>query len=693
MAELSWRRWAMLVCAVGAAIGSARLLSAVAPAGSGFVGLGVALAALIGGGALALAADDEALKSFLVYLALGALAILVIPLATHDAKAVSLAFGLASLMAMIAACFSLAKTARGRWAGVGRGGVLASLALIAALSALCAYRIVVSQPLMFSDYMDGRLLSIFVATALRTGQFGDLAALFVQSMPAEYSLLPVLAPGVALAASAPLSRGVYLFAIVAFYAAPAFLALGLLARDIARRAVGGGGRLGRRGAVALTTCVAIAACPGAMTIVALGMPDIGGLALFVVGLRLADQFARLAAAPPGRDAWVDRAATRAGVMLAVCLFAMFLFRRWYAFAAVGIVASLAIEIGLLALAKGRRLRWRSGVVASAAGGLALLGLTATVVIDWLPHLSNHDYATIYAGYNFGAAELIRLIGAWYGLAIVAAALASAAFVAARGRNNRLLRLTLAASAIAFALLLHVQSPSMHHLYLIVPALAAPIGAAALVLFDRRPRAAVLAILGLAIFTLTPAANALSSFDLFPTANLPPAPRADLPELARLRAWTQSHAAPDRRYCVLASSVVISDVLVDELWQLDPARAPIVDPARKIDVAMPRVDGRDGPPDARLKSCAFLLVGDPVQTSLARQFQLSVAIPAAEALAGEGLGRRYRRTGEVFDFVDGVKLVVFERTEPVSDEDIADLQARWRAAPRGEAARRAAQRFF
>lgn len=692
MTQLSWRRWAMLACAVGAAVGAVRLFGALAPGAPGSVGFGFAFAALLGGGAAALAAEDETLKSLLVYFALATAAVLLLPLATHDAKAASQALGVASTMAMAAAGFSAVRRARRFRYGVGRGAVLLGLALIAVLSALCAYRILASQPLMFSDYMDGRLLSIFVADALRAGRFGDLAALFVQSMPAEYSLLPALAPGVALAASAPLSRALYFLAIAAFYATPAFLALGLLGREIARRAVGSA-RWGRCGGLAVATGAAIAACPGAVTIVALGMPDIGGLALFVVGLRLSDQIARLAAAAPGRDAWLDRTVTRAALMLAVCLFAMFLFRRWYAFAAVGIVASLAIEIGLLALARGRRLRWRSVVAAAAAGSLALVGLAAPVVIAWLPDWSNHDYATIYAGYNFDVGELVHLIGVWYGLAIVAAALASAVFLAARGRDRRLLRLTVGASAIAFALLLHVQSPSMHHLYVIVPALAAPIGAATLALFDRKPRAAGLAVLGIAIFTLTPAAGAFSSLDLFPTANLPPPPRADLAELARLRAWTQDHATPERRYCVLASSVVISDVLVDELWQLDPVRAPIFDPALKNDVAMPRVDGRDGPPDARLKSCVFLLVGDPVQTSLVKEFQLSVAIPAAEALAGEGIGRRYRRTGDVFDLVGGVKLVVLERTAPLNDEDIAELQARWRTAPRGEAARRAAQRFF
>ena len=38
-------------------------------------------------------------------------------------------------------------------------------------------------------------------------------------------------------------------------------------------------------------------------------------------------------------------------------------------------------------------------------------------------------------------------------------------------------------------------------------------------------------------------------------------------------------------------------------------------------------------------------------------------------------------------------VVFERSAPVTDADISALDARWRAAPRNDAAKRAVERFF
>ena len=55
------------------------------------------------------------------------------------------------------------------------------------------------------------------------------------------------------------------------------------------------------------------------------------------------------------------------------------------------------------------------------------------------------------------------------------------------------------------------------------------------------------------------------------------------------------------------------------------------------------------------------------------------MPAAELLAGRGIGANYRRTGEIFNLENGVKLVVFERIRPLDDQDIAALQARWRSA--------------
>jgi hypothetical protein len=168
----------------------------------------------------------------------------------------------------------------------------------------------------------------------------------------------------------------------------------------------------------------------------------------------------------------------------------------------------------------------------------------------------------------------------------------------------------------------------------------------------------------------------------PIAGRPPAPRSDLAELSRLRAWIEANAAPNRRYCVLGSSYTINDALVDELWQMGRGGLPTLDAAAKINIGMPHVDTRDGPPNADLAACAFMLVGDPVQTHLVPEYQQNVILPASEMLEGIGIGANYRRSGEAFNLEKGVKLVVFDRVHPLDETDIRKLQDRWQAVREG-----------
>ncbi|HEY6520328.1 MAG TPA: hypothetical protein VIZ19_13240, partial [Roseiarcus sp.] len=100
---------------------------------------------------------------------------------------------------------------------------------------------------------------------------------------------------------------------------------------------------------------------------------------------------------------------------------------------------------------------------------------------------------------------------------------------------------------------------------------------------------------------------------------------------------------------------------------------------KLNVTMPDVDTVEGAPGAALKDCAIIIVGDPVQTHLDPDYQQTVILPSREMLTGQGIGTKFRRTGEVFHLEKGVGAVVFERMAPLDDADIAALQARWRAA--------------
>jgi hypothetical protein len=681
MIQLSSQRWATLAAAFGIGLGVWLVMRFVAPAaGALVIGL-VALAPLACCAALAFAFDQKGLERF-VWLIVGcAVAVLLVCAVVRDPTQMLPIFGWSSIAIMAGAGYSLAKAASWRSVLTRPGNWLLGCAVVAVLGLYCFYYVTTSRDLMFWDFMHYRVMSMLVASVLDQGQFVALLKLFAVSSKDEYSLLPALGPGLVLEATSPLSRGCYQAAIVAFYAAPAYVALGVLARDIARRV--GPKRSKAAGpwaALAIATCAAFAAYPTGMAVAARGMPDIGGLVLVVASLRLCDRLARLLALPRGHEAKVGRLVRRVSLALALCLYGMFLFRRWYLFAAAGVVFMLALEVAILAVAKRAEFRWRETTNAAALGALTLFALAAPVLIDWLPNPGRHDYVAIYVAYQKDLSSLIAEVFDWYGAALLIAAAGCTVFLSLRSTDGRLLRMTCGASLMASLLFLHVQSPATHHAYLLTPAFASTIAAAILVLFERKKLGALVVLAALAGFTLTPAVSGWAPPGLAPTAGQPPAPRSDLAELARLRAWYEVNATPSHRVCVMASSYTINDGLVRDLWQIHPTGWPIItDPAQKRDLAMLHVDTRDGPPRQNLEECAAVLVGDPIQTHLNPVYQQTAILPAREMLAGVGIGANYRRTGEVFNLEKGVKLVAFDRMRPLTDADIAELDARWRDA--------------
>jgi hypothetical protein len=642
-------------------------LGAPAIVTAGVAGL-AGLAAL----ALAFTLDDAALPMLTTAVAAG-VGLLVLSALVEPEEKVRLA-SLASAAFGLGLAVWLVRRARKR-PSVSLVLVALFTAALACLTAYAAYLVLASRDLMIADFMTYRSISIMVARLADTGDWPLLLGAAVQSITQDYSWAPGLVPGLVLAVTEPTSRAVYTFALLALYAAPAAVALAILARDLARRAALP--RVQAEGAyLALGVAAVFVAFPAAFAVAARGMPDVGGLVLVVCALRLADRFVRLLALRHGHDARVRPMTRRVALALALTVYAMFAFRRWYAFAATGIVVMVAFELGSIALRRGARFRWRDAVAAAALGALTLLALLSPVLVDWAPNLSAHDYARTYAGYRKPPDVFLRELGDWVGLIPALAALAGAAFLWARSRERRLLRLTLGGAAIAATLFLRVQTPYIHHLDLIAPAIVIPIAASLMLLFGRAPRAALLAMAALGAVTLSPLAAALNSVGLAPIAGLSRAPRADLDELARLKDWVDARARPDAKVCGLGSSYTFSGQLIGELWQLRPERGPS---RRELSVAMPDVDTVDGPPAAGLKDCAIIIVGDPVQTHLDPDYQQTVITPSREVLTGQGIGAKFRRTGEVFHLEKGASAVVFERIAPLDDSDIAALRETWRAA--------------
>ena len=682
MPPIAPRRLALIAAAFGLAAGVWLLLRHDAPKADS-----ATLAALAGLPAacaigLALTLDAAALGGFSLVIGVGALAALGLGAANLDAPTLLVVLGLASLGVLLGGAWGLWRASRGLAAWRFNGDLALIGAHFGLLTFYTAWYIVASHDLMFADFMFFRRVSIAVAAMLDRLQFVQLLIVTAASAKEDYSWLPALAPGAALALGAPLARWPYEAALIVCYAAPAYLALGALARELARGASPQCGRAAPAPALGFAALIAFAAYPTGMAITARGMPDIGGLVLFVAALRLSARLARLLALRPGHDARVGAMVRRVALALALCLYAMFLFRRWYVFAGVGIVAALGLEVAALAAARRARFRWREAAQVAALAGLALFALASPVLIDWLPDPAAHDYVQIYAAYRKDAAIFAMQIFDWWGLGVLAAAVGGALLLFALSRRARLLRLTVGSAIVAALLFLRVQTPYIHHLFLIAPAVTGVIGAAMLLLLARSKPLALAGAGALAAFTLTPAVSAFAP-GLAPTAGQPHKPRADLAELAHLKTWFDAHATPQHRVCALGSSYTFSDQLIGELWQLDGLVSPLyASRADRPDVVMAHVDTADGGPVEAIKDCAMMLVGDPVQTHLLRDYQQTIVVPASEMLAGVGIGASFRRTGETFALENGVTVVVFERAAPLDDNDIAALRARWREARMG-----------
>ena len=668
----------LTAAALGLALAAAALALGLRLSPAGTV-LGPILVALIIGAAVvahALTAAEADIRTLNRALVVGAVAALAAAASGLSGERLEPAFGLAALALLGVAAWRAVKANRVAAFRPRARALLASLALAGALIAYNAWYVLASKDLEIADFMYFRLVSIAVASLLDSGRWPQLVFQVAVSLKSDYAWIAGLLPGVVLALSSPLSRAAYQAALMVFYATPALIALGWLARELALRA--GLAPRARRslGWLVLAVAAVAAVYPTGLAVAARGMPDSGGLALYVYALRTADRLARAAAAD--RKGALTR---RLALTLSLTLFSMFIFRRWYLFGAVGVSAALLLELAIVALPKARSFAWRPLVSAGAFATVTGFALLSPILVDWAGEPARHDYGNIYAAYRKPTEVFFALIGDWWGFGVLALITAAFAVLFLRSRQARLARMTLIAGLVAAALFLRIQTPYVHHVFLIAP-LASGLAALILIAAQRSRALGALALVALAAATLTPA-GAWAPKGVFPTYGRPHAPRSDLAELARLKGWVDAHAAPDRKVCGLGSSYTFSGQLIDELWQLKADKSPLhPDKSQQTSVAMSDVDSVEGPPAAGLKDCAFLIVGAPVQTHLVPAYQQTVIVPSREMLEGSGIGAHFARTGEVFALENGVSAVVFERRSPLTDENMAALAERWRAARAG-----------
>ena len=513
---------------------------------------------------------------------------------------------------------------------------------------------------------------------LAKGDWAAAAEAFRSGYTADYSMLPAVLPALISLVMGPPTRLTYALSITASYAMPAYLGTVYLAWRMAGPLHFASTRWQAVAALCSALLVA-AALPAFMAPTLLLMPDIGGVFLTVLALFSAAALVRAIKAhgrPGHRDAWAR--VFQFGICLGVLFSLMFLFRRWYVFS----VAGIAVVLLVTALADS----WRSPgrrfgtmlvyVRAAVVVAGAALPFLCWVAFAWVRDLGAHDYTALYSSYQFPLAQdLQRFIGT-FGIAVVAVALLATAWAGWRTRGAYLNVLIVFSTAVAATLFLKVQSPGIHHFFLLMPWLAASMAMALLMLFQHPRYWVVPGVLGLCLVWahLVPAS---------PLAALPWLPRYDSVRPAQMQHFTELRAIArflsdtpvrDLRYCVVASSGSINQGIFGELWQILPRTSRAALEGRLVQLG--QVDSVDGAPSPAMRQCQLFIVVQPFQRHLRPGEQLTLETLYDDLVNGTGIAAALEPAPVATLKGEGVEFRVFRAAREITDAEYEALVRRY-----------------
>jgi hypothetical protein len=160
-----------------------------------------------------------------------------------------------------------------------------------------------------------------------------------------------------------------------------------------------------------------------------------------------------------------------------------------------------------------------------------------------------------------------------------------------------------------------------------------------------------------------------SQNIFPIGKCPPLIRHDLPEIRRLLAALEDYdSRTGGTVYVLASSQVINSSQLSDANQSLGTNYKVT--GRIVRSA--EIDKRDGFP-ARLLNAEYVLVAVPVQYHLRPEDQRVIGIPAQALLMRRNIGKAFDRLQESFVLDDGVKVYIFRKVRPITQEELSDLE--------------------
>ncbi|WP_213939888.1 hypothetical protein [Pseudomonas sp. dw_612] len=504
---------------------------------------------------------------------------------------------------------------------------------------------------------------------------------FSSSYATDYSMLPSILPSLLSLITGYPTRLNYSLTITLLYAVPAYLMVAYLAKRLIDGPSLTAANPVRNGWI-LASLPIFFGLPIYFETTLYLMPDIGGVILFVGSLLSASTLLdAIRSKEDETQPWeISKALLRASVSLGVLFSVMFVFRRWYVFAAAGIACSLFILVMIEILrAKQSRvqvvIRAINAAVLMAASALPLL---CWVIFVWSRDFGQHDYSTLYASYKHSLAEDIHSFGVLFGVVAPFLCIIGGVLLLRLGKERRLLFLLTVSTFVACALFLHVQSPGRHHFFLLMPLLGAYL-AGLTILTARRfgffPAASLtmLLIMGGAVTTITMSnktdANAFGNYDGWKPQYQPYAEG-----FSKLSHWLAKPENVEKKFCLIASSAAINQGIFSELWQIEPSIAKHGYDKRLIQLG--QVDSVNGPPAPTIRQCEIFVVGAPFQTHMTAGQQSTLEIVQKDMITGTGIGAAVNPTPEIFPMGDGIEMRAYQTVRDITDEEYADLVKRF-----------------
>jgi hypothetical protein len=515
---------------------------------------------------------------------------------------------------------------------------------------------------------------------LKAGMWMDALETFTSAYASDYSTVPAVLPALSSLVTGYPTRVNYSLIITALYAVPAYIMVAYLAKRLIDGKAPGSYSSPMHHWM-LASFPIIFGLPIYFGTTLFLMPDIGGVALFIAALLASSALI---------DAVVDQAdyerpwhisinILRTSISLGVLLSLMFVFRRWYVFAAAGIVCSLSTLL-VVEVFRSRAL-WKVVLFRSVASGLfavfAALPLLCWILFVWSHDIGQHDYSTLYAAYKHPLSDEARLFLGRFGLIPLVLCIIGGIFFYRVGGARRLLFLLAVSTCIACVLFLYIQSPGRHHYFLLMPFLGAGLGGISIILVRRYGKTAW------ALFCLLLICGALSSPFLSKKVGVTtfadyldwaPQYQKYSDGLSQVSQWLARPENERKKFCFIASSFWINPSIFGELWQIEPAVAKHAYDERMVFLG--QVDSINGPPAPVIKQCQIFLVGVPFQSHLGAGQQLTVEIVQKDMVDGTGIGAAVDRSPKIFPMGDNIEVRAYQTTRDITEAEYADLVKRF-----------------